>query len=52
MSEIAASCLLIVLLILTICAMVACVWVEVDEASREKRKWRHGRPSWMRIIKR
>lgn len=51
MSDTALNSMLIVLLLLCFCAMVACIWVEVDEARRAKRAWRHGRPDWFRIIK-
>lgn len=51
MSDIALNSTLIVLLLLCFCAMIACIWVEVDEARHEKRKWLKNRPSWFRILK-
>lgn len=37
--------------LLFFCAVVAWVWIEIDDARRQKREWRKGRPPWMRIIK-
>jgi hypothetical protein len=51
MSDVPTGCLLIVAGLLLVCALIASIWIEVDEARRQRREWRKGRPWWVRILK-